>query len=55
MNIEKLKRIIQYSDIHKTDIETKVEKFYTLAEMSNGKDVLNIMQIVRPFFRKGDI
>lgn len=52
MNIEKLKRIIQYSDIHKTDIETKVEKFYTLAEMSNGKDVLNIMQIVRPFFKE---
>lgn len=52
MNIERLRKIIEYSDMNKDDIEAKVKNFYSFAGMSNDKEVLNIMQIVRPSFQE---
>lgn len=52
MNIEHFKKIIEYSDAHKEDMESKVKSFYSFAGMSSDKEVLNIMQIVRPSFRE---
>lgn len=52
MNIERLRKIIEYSDVHRKDIESKVKNFYSFAGMSSDKEVLNIMQIVRPSFQK---
>ena len=47
MNINRFRKIIEYSDLNKDDIESKVRKFYSLAGMSSDKEVLNILQIVR--------
>ena len=52
MNIDRLRKIIQYSVVNREDIESKVKKFYSFTGISNDQDVLNIMQIVRPAFRK---
>lgn len=52
MNIERLRKIIKYSDIHRDEIESEVNIFYSFVQMSRDKEVLNIMQIVRPSFRK---
>ena len=52
MNIERLRKIIQYSDRNREDIESKVKNFYSFAGMSSDKEVLNIMQIARPSFLK---
>lgn len=52
MNIERLRKIIEYSDANGDEIEAKVKKFYTFAGMSSDKEVLNIMQIVRPALEK---
>ncbi|HIS46929.1 MAG TPA: ImmA/IrrE family metallo-endopeptidase [Candidatus Scybalocola faecigallinarum] len=54
MNIERLRKIIQYSTDNRKDIESKVKKFYSFTGISSAQDVLNILQIVRPAFqRKG--
>ncbi|MGF0032324.1 ImmA/IrrE family metallo-endopeptidase [Bariatricus sp. SGI.154] len=54
MNISRFRKIIEYSDSNKDDIESKVRKFYSLVGMSSDKEVLNILQIVRTFFlRRG--
>lgn len=52
MDIERLRKIIQYSDANRDDIESKVKNFYSFAGMSSDKEVLNIMQIIRPSFRR---
>lgn len=52
MNIERLRKIIQYSELNREDIESKVKKFYSYIGISSDKDVLNILQIVRPVFQK---
>ena len=52
MNIERLRKIIEYSDTNREDMEMKVKKFYSFAGMSRDKEVLNIMQIIRPSVRK---
>lgn len=54
MNIERLRKIIEYSDANRDDMEAKVRNFYSFVGMSSDKEVLNIMQIARPSFqRKG--
>lgn len=54
MNIERLRKIIEYSDANRDDMESKVKNFYSFVGMSSDKEVLNIMQIVRPsFWEKG--
>lgn len=52
MNIERLRKIIEYSSINRDNMESKVKNFYSFAGMSSDKEVLNIMQIARPSFRK---
>lgn len=52
MNINRLRRIIEYSDLNRTDIESKVRRFYSFVGMGSDSEVLNILQIVRTSFRK---
>lgn len=52
MNIERFRKIIEYSDANRNDMESKVRNFYSFAGMNSDIEVLNIMQIVRPSFRK---
>lgn len=52
MNIERLQKIMKYSDSHRNDMETKVKDFYAVAGMSSDKEILNILQVVRPIVRK---
>ena len=52
MNIQRLRKIIEYSDANRDNMESKVKKFYSFAGMSSDKEVLNIMQIVRPSLEK---
>lgn len=54
MNIERFRKIIEYSAKNRKEMESEVRRFYSLAGISADKDVLNIMQIVRPIFRKRD-
>lgn len=48
MKIERLRKIIEYSNANRDDMESKVKDFYAFAGMRSDKEVLNIMQIVRP-------
>lgn len=52
MNIERLRKIIEYSDSNRSDIDVKVKNFYAFAGMSSDKEVLNIMQIARSSIQK---
>lgn len=52
MNIERFRKIIEYSDVNRNDMESKIKNFYSFVGMSSDKEVLNIMQIARPSFRK---
>jgi Zn-dependent peptidase ImmA (M78 family) len=52
MNIERLRKIINYSTANREDIETKVNKFYSFTGIRSDQDVLNIFQIVRSAFQK---
>lgn len=52
MNIERLRKIIEYSDTHRLDMDSKVRDFYSFAGMSSDKELLNIMQIARLSFQK---
>lgn len=52
MNIERFRKIIEYSDANREDMESKVKNFYSFVGMSSDKEVLNIMQIARPSFRE---
>ncbi len=52
MNIERLRKIIQYSTANRKEIESKVKRFYSFTGIGNDQDVLNILQIVRPAFQK---
>lgn len=52
MNIDRLRKIIEYSSLNRNDIESKVRNFYSFAGMSSDKEVLNVLQIVRTSFAK---
>lgn len=52
MNIERLRRIIEYSDANRDDMGSKIKNFYFSVGMSGDKEVLNIMQIIRPSFQE---
>ena len=52
MDIKRLRKIIQYGDCHKEEMEEKIRSFCSFAGISNDKELLNIMQIVRPSFQK---
>lgn len=52
MNAERLRRIIEFSNANRDDMEAKVKKFYSFAGMNSDKEVRNVMQIVRQSFRE---
>lgn len=52
MDIERFRKIIEYSKANRNDMESKVKNFYSFVGMSSDKEVLNIMQIARPSFEK---
>lgn len=52
MNIGRLRKIIEYSDANRDDMEAKAKDFYAFAGMGGDRGVLNMMQIVRPSFRR---
>ncbi len=52
MNVDRLRRIIEYSDRNRAEVEAKVKKFYSSVGMSSDSEMLNILQISRTFFRK---
>lgn len=52
MDIGRFRKIIEYSDANRNDIESKIRNYYAFVGMSSDKEVLNIMQIARPSFRK---
>lgn len=52
MNIDRLRRIIRYSEAARGEMDSKIKNFYSFAGMNSDNDMLNIMQIVRTSFRK---
>lgn len=52
MNIERLRKIIAYSEKNREEINFKVRRFCSFAGMEYDSDLLNLLQIVRSSFRK---
>ena len=52
MTAERLRKIIEYSERYRTQMNGKVSKFYSFTGISEDKDMLNILQIVRPALRQ---
>lgn len=52
MIIERLKRIIEYSDANNQEIERLVQEFYDFAGLGYDKELRNVMQITRPVFNE---
>lgn len=52
MQIDRLRRIIEYSKENKAEISSKVRAFYYYAGISVDREILNIMQIARAMFYK---
>lgn len=42
MDIKRLRKIIQYGDCHKEEMEEKIRSFCSFAGISNDKELLNI-------------
>ena len=52
MNIDRLRKIIEYSEMTREDMAFKIKEFYAFSGMNSDNDMLNILQIVRTSFRK---
>ena len=52
MNIERLRKIIAYSDKNHEDIYSMAKRFCSFARIEYDSDLLNILQIVRSSFQK---
>lgn len=52
MNVERLRKIIAYSDKNREEIYSMVKRFCSLTGMEYDSDFLNILQIVRSSFQK---
>ncbi len=52
MNIERLRKIISYSNLNREEIDSKVKRFCSFAEIKYDSELLNILQIVRSSFQK---
>lgn len=52
MNIERLQKIIAYSEKNREEINFKVKRFCSFAGIEYDSDLLNILQIVRSSFQK---
>lgn len=52
MNIKRFRKIIEYGDVNRDDMVSRVKKFYSFSGMGSDQEVLNIMQIARTSFKK---
>ena len=52
MEIERLRKIIAYSDKNHEEIKSMVRRFCSFAGIEYDSDLLNILQIVRSSFQK---
>lgn len=52
MDIRRFKRIIEYSRKYKQSIESNVKDFYDRSSMNSEKELLNLMQIIRPMLNE---
>lgn len=52
MNVERLRKIISYSDKNREEIYSMVKRFCSFAGIEYDSDLLNILQIVRLSFQK---
>ena len=52
MNVERLLKIISYSESDREEIDSKVKRFCSFAGIEYDSDLLNILQIVRSSFQK---
>ena len=52
MNVERLRKIIAYSDANRGEIYSMVKRFCSFAGIEYDSDLLNILQIVRSSFQK---
>lgn len=52
MNVERLRKIIIYSDTNREEIYSMVKRFCAFARIEYDSDLLNILQIVRSSFEK---
>lgn len=52
MDIERLKKILDYSRNNQEEVNTMVRKFFAIAGLDSNSDVLKILQIVRSSFKK---
>ena len=52
MNVERLRKIIAYSDKNREEIYSMVKRFCSFAGVEYDSDLLNILQIVRSSFQK---
>ena len=52
MNIERLRKIISYSENHYEEMNSMVKRFCSFAGIEFDNDLLNILQIVRSSFQK---
>ena len=55
MNVERLRKIIAYSDKNREEIYSMVKRFCSFAGMEYDSNLLNILQIVRSSFKRRDI
>lgn len=46
MDIQKLKKIVEFSDKNRDQIQAKVDRFYAISGFPQEREMLNIMQIV---------
>ena len=52
MNVERLRKIISYSESDREEIDSKVKRFCSFSGIEYDSDLLNILQIVRSSFQK---
>ena len=52
MNIERLRKIIAYSDKNHDEIYSMIKRFCSFAGIEYDSDLLNVLQIVRSSFQK---
>ena len=50
MDINRLKRVIEFSKKNRDMIEVQIKELFAFARMDGGQNVLNLAQIVRPLF-----
>ncbi|MDF2988407.1 MAG: ImmA/IrrE family metallo-endopeptidase [Eubacterium sp.] len=52
MEFERFKKIIEYNQKNQVEITRKVRDLYSKADVDYERDLLNVMQVVRPLFEK---